>query len=339
LTRDCDNHCIVCAQEGADVEVASWAEALEGARRDHAAVTFVGGEPLLAPDLTDAIACAQALGYLGIGIQTNAVTLAPGRIAELVDAGLTDVHLSIHGAAREVHDYHTGRPGSFVAIAGVLDELRSRDVTVVATTVVTRSNFRVLSDLPSWLHARGVAAWACRWPTVAGRAASGFDRVIPRLGLAIPFVLHAQHSARALGLPSVLVGAPLCTLGPHAHAVLAAPPRHHPAPCSTCAIRADCPGVDEAYAIRHGTDELHPRAERPDPDLLPPSLAAMFVGIGALGPTVVATAPSPAAARARLPVLGRPSPAQHEIRKRSEAHDPAALARLFPALFDDDPDD
>ena len=37
-----------------------------------------------------------------------------------------------------------------------------------------------------------VAAWLLEWPRVAGRAAAGFDRVVPRLGMAMPFALHAS---------------------------------------------------------------------------------------------------------------------------------------------------
>lgn len=152
----CDNRCVFCAQDGlrADDVVD-----LDAARATSDELTFTGGEPLLDPRLAEHVAAARARGFRRVGVQTNGRRLA-ARAAELARAGLTDVHLSMHGADAAVHDYHVGVDGAFAEATAGLAAARAAGLVVVATTVLTRSNFRVLAPLPRWLAARGVAAWA-----------------------------------------------------------------------------------------------------------------------------------------------------------------------------------
>src|SRR5262249_11560430 len=154
------------------------------------------------------------------GLQTHGRRLA-ALAAPLAAAGLTDVLVSLHGAAAAVHDYHTGVDGSFDALLDGVDAARAAGLTVAATTVLTRSNFRVLAALPPLLDAHGVAAWLVTVPHTAGAAATAFNRVAPRLALALPFALHAVDAAARRGLAAFVAGAPLCALGPFAARALA----------------------------------------------------------------------------------------------------------------------
>ncbi len=67
------------------------------------------GEPLLDPDLPRRAAHAREAGIGCTAIVTNASLLAPERAAELQDAGLARVHLSIDAASPET--YSRLRPG------------------------------------------------------------------------------------------------------------------------------------------------------------------------------------------------------------------------------------
>ena len=324
LGHRCDNGCVFCGQAGVDEAARDWEDALRASANEHREVTFAGGEPTLDPRLPEAIAMARALGFEAIGVQTH------GRGVDL--AGLTDVHLSIHGASAAAHDYHTQVEGSFAAIEDLL--ARASGVTVVVTTVVTRSSFRELAAMPQWLVDRGVAAWTLALPHVAGRAATGFDRVVPRLGLALPFVLHAATRAIAQGLPTAISGAPLCVLGPHARLALEADrPRTHAAPCEGCSARSRCVGVDAAYLARFTAEELRAIDATEIGSSLPARLARMFVGAGTLVTTPIAAHEAPAEVRRRLPLLGRPNAATAEVRGRGESRD---ARELFPKLYDEE---
>lgn len=334
LTTRCDNACRFCGQHGTPASDADdWRARLDAARRAGAdEVSFVGGEPLLCRVLVPAVAHAATLGFGAIGVQTNGRALGErATVTALVDGGLTDVHLSIHGARAAVHDYHTGVEGSFERVKTALGHLRAAGSTVVVTTVLTRSNARVLAELPALLDHGGVAAWSIAVPHTAGRAALEFDRVVPRLGLAIPFALHALDRARKLGMAVAITGAPACLLGPWTDASVIDVPRAWAEVCDGCGAQAACAGIDAHYLSRFGGDELRPRAAPgPTGTAMPDRLRRMFVGPGELVPVVLHAHDHAASARRRLPMLERPSPGREETRRA-----PQPAAALFPELDDE----
>ena len=314
VTLACNNRCRFCAQRGVEAGPEPSAAQLLAKVVDSsgAELTLCGGEPTLHPALTAVVAGARQQGFRRIGLQSNGRDLARDDLAaRLADAGLTDLHLSIQGASAAVHDYHTGVPGSHAAALAALAASRAAGLTVVVTTLLCRSNFRVLSELPGLLRDRGVAAWQLALPRAHGAAAADFDQLIPRLGLALPFALHALEVARELGLPRWLRGAPLCTLGRFASAVIADQPRAYAAICSSCAGRDGCDGVDATYLRRFDGDELSPLDSAPPGRPAPGELERMFVAIGELGPApdAAATPPSPRRRRAHLDRLSKPRPA------------------------------
>ena len=333
LGLHCDNRCIFCAQRGLpSYDDADHLNRLTALRATSDTVTFVGGEPGLLADLPSLLSHARGLGFRAVGIQTNGHRLEEH--AELwAQSGLTDVHVSLHGADAAVHDYHTGVDGSYVRLVSGIARARAAGLTLVATTVLTRSNCRVLGTLPRFLQQRGVAAWMVSVPTVAGEAADHFDRVVPRLGLAMPFVLHALDAAQKLGLPAFVESAPLCLLGPFANRALPSLARSYAPACDGCEARPDCPGVDARYLARFGGDELRPRHQA---TLAEHPLASLFVGVGETAATIATVVPaSPAEARRSLPLYGKVQPAAAEAARTAPRQSGEALRTLFPALFTD----
>lgn len=333
LGRACDNACVFCAQDGlareAVPDVVLPAPGVAG-------ITFAGGEPGIDDRLDGLVARARAAGHARVGVQTNGRALsAPGRIESLARAGLTDVHLSIHGAEARVHDWHTGAPGSFDAAMKTLAAARASGLTAVVVTVLTRSNFRVLAPLPRLLASRGVTAWCIDVPRWRGRAQTDADRVVPRLALALPFALHAIDAAGSLGLPAFVRGAPACLLGPFASRALPeSEPRAFGEVCASCASRSECAGVDAAYLARFGAGELAP-CPTVARDTRYADLAALFAGPGEMAPPRedLAVPAPPEHARVNLPVLGRPAPARAEVPASAPKQTGDALRAILPDLF------
>jgi hypothetical protein len=330
LSRACNNRCIFCAQEGLpepnepDLEVE-----LRAAREASDTVTLVGGEPTLSHRLRDVVTRAKGLGFRSVGLQTNGAKLDPELARALASAGLTDVHLSIHGAEARIHDYHTGNPGSFERAVTALGAARAAGLRVVVTTVVTRSSFRSLSALPSWLAARGVSAWTLAFVRHAGRAAGASDRVVPRLGLAVPHALHALEAATAAGLPALVSGVPSCLLGPFASRTMPEAPRAFGGVCAGCDARPGCAGVDPEYLSRFDGDELgHTEAVARDPDVA--GLAPSFAGPGDLAHP---ESSARAATKRSLPVLGKVQPAHAEAAAGTARRTGEALREIFPELL------
>ncbi|MFO7564888.1 MAG: radical SAM protein [Enhygromyxa sp.] len=289
LGYECDNACVFCAQAGIDPsKPGDPRAALVELREDHDEVSFVGGEPVLAPRLLELVGLARELGFAAIGLQTNGRRLAADEslFDQLVAAGLTDLHLSIHGASAAAHDYHTDRPGSFAAGLDLLSRAQRSGLAIVATTVVTRSNFRELPKLPPVLKRHGVAGWLIELLRPFGRAADRFARVVPRFGMALPWALHGLEQARRHDLSAWIRGAPLCALGPFAASALPVidPPSGARAPCDCCPALARCGSVDSVYLDVFGSKELVARVARPQAEFDEGRrrLMRMFVGVGPL---------------------------------------------------------
>ncbi len=200
--------------------------------------------------------------------------LTTAQIAEMSSAGARDVALWLHGGRPEPHDWVAGE-GSFHATARAIAAARERGLTVVVASLVTRSNARVLIEMPSLLAAWRVSSWVMVWPRAEGEL---FTSTVARLGLGVPAALAALDRARRIGVDARTVGIPLCTLGPYARYALAGAPRSFGERCGSCAARERCPGVDAAYLARFGEGELRALGEdvagADDPHLA--ELAAML---------------------------------------------------------------
>jgi hypothetical protein len=336
VTLDCNNGCIFCGQAGILVNPPLH-EQLAEARRQADEVTLVGGEPTLDPRLADHVALAGAMGFVRVGLQTNGRRLAErGYAASLATAGLTDVHLSIHGAENAVHDYHTGVPESLAETLGGLAAARASELEVVVATILTRSNFRALGGLPRLLSSRGVAGWLISVPRAGGRLSGSFDRIMPRLGLALPFALSALEAGEVLGLDVWIAGAPRCLLGPFARWSLPDTPRAFAADCDGCPERQECAGLDATYLDRFGGDEVSPgrlRAAR-SAEAAPRDTrrARMFVGPGEVARAdPQSTAPN---RRVALPIAGKVQPARAETNAATPRRTGDALREILPGLFE-----
>ena len=225
-------------------------------------------------------------------------------------AGGAGVHLWLHAAEVEGHDFHAGA-GSFARAVEAIAAARVAGVAVAVSTLLTRSNARVLGALPRWLHAHGVRGWRVAVPRVAGpvgrasgpgqvRGVGALDGLLPRLSVALPYALQAVAVAGQVGLKAGVGGAPWCLLGPFAGGAIDEPARGFAEVCMGCPARGGCPGVDAGYLRRFAGDELSPRGLRAPRGTGP--AAEMFPGPGTLE-QVLEDMSEGTAERVRLPVL------------------------------------
>jgi MoaA/NifB/PqqE/SkfB family radical SAM enzyme len=196
----CDNRCVFCAQgELRARAIALDVEAeLDQVTAGHV-VAFIGGEPTLHPALPAWIERARRRGAAEIVVQTNGRSLAlPGRALALAQAGVTRLDISLHGSTAPMHDFHTGAPGSFDETTLGVRLARGAGLELGITTVVTRSNFRHLSDIVRLSAELG--AGACHFAIAQrhGKAAGGY--AVPPAALLRQHWSAAIATARDLGL-------------------------------------------------------------------------------------------------------------------------------------------
>ena len=295
----CTNRCVFCAQGELRAEDAGSgpveAELERLAESGARSVAFVGGEPTLHAELPSWIARARRASFTQIVVQTNGRRLAyPAYAHELATTGVTAVEISMAGPRADVHDYHTRVPGSFRQTVRGARSAASAGMRVSSTLVLTRSNFRHLSEQVTLAAQLGARALLLAVAAPRGSAYADFGRVVPR----VESVAHELRSAAELGrkssfplftrgLPACLIPGldltPLELLGPSWVEL----PHVQGPPCEACALRSTCPGLETAYADRYGFSELRP-VEKADPDAFTRAreqAAPVATDFAGLGPT------------------------------------------------------
>ncbi|MFH1464033.1 MAG: radical SAM protein [Pseudomonadota bacterium] len=125
VTTRCNLACPMCQATAARArereltlaEVEALARTL--ARLRVAIAVLTGGEPLLREDLEQVVRLFRTHG-LDPRLQTNGLLATPARVRRLVNAGLREATVSLHGLDAATHERVTGRPGSWAgAMAGL----------------------------------------------------------------------------------------------------------------------------------------------------------------------------------------------------------------------------
>jgi MoaA/NifB/PqqE/SkfB family radical SAM enzyme len=247
--------------------------AVERAGREGAVLVLSGGEPTLNPRLAEYICLAKSLGARAVELQSNAIRLAdPVLTCSLVDAGLDQAMISLHGSTAEISDFITGAPGTFDSTVRGIDELSRTGVRLRLNFVFCQAN---RADFP-----RLVDFVAARWPKAAivfsfvGSHTDVIPRttaLIPSFSEIMPSLLEGLERARAAGLDicgfDSMCGLPLCMVPEDERGSftdMAVAPDGGGGEfvkgevCAQCAEGYRCYGIRRGYAELYGTSELRP---------------------------------------------------------------------------------
>lgn len=128
-TDDCNSRCITCdywrTKHDGEMDLAEILGVLADLRAQGVEeLIFTGGEPTLRKDLTDMVAEARRLGFRSIGLTTNSLSLNTKKIDALLEAGLTEVVLSLEGL--DLHDEIRGVPGNTAKVVRNLEHFAAR---------------------------------------------------------------------------------------------------------------------------------------------------------------------------------------------------------------------
>jgi radical SAM protein len=138
-----------------------------GAPYPHLVIT--GGDPLERPDLPELIRYARRLGVSVSVTPAGTPELSGQQLAELADAGVASLALSLDGATASTHDAFRGVPGSFdatVAAAGAASELA---LPLQINTLVTASTVAELDAMYDLVAGLGTQRWALFFLIRVGR--------------------------------------------------------------------------------------------------------------------------------------------------------------------------
>lgn len=183
---------------------------LEGKTR----IIFSGGEVTLSPQLVDYVRLARSLpGIEHVRLQTNAVRLNRADVLDaLIDAGVDELFVSVHGHDAALCDALTQRKGSFEAIRRGLSTIAASRATLITNTAIVEPNHRHLADiveLVSPYGPRSMEFWNY-WPRADEDGSRGHAA---RVGDIRAPLLRALETCVDRGIPPVVKWVPRCLLG------------------------------------------------------------------------------------------------------------------------------
>ena len=133
-----------------------------------------GGEPLLRDDLTVIARHASQRGATVV-VGTNGTLLTDERIADLKDAGVRGVAVSVDSLRPSYHDNFRHGVGSLADTQAALGRLREHRLDFIIQTSVTKGNRAELGQLVAWSAEQGAVSFNCYFLVPTGRGAGLTD--------------------------------------------------------------------------------------------------------------------------------------------------------------------
>jgi len=227
--------------------------------RKYDRVIFTGGEVTLEKSLLQFVTHARQSGaFRHVRLQTNGRKLAdPAFTQSLVDAGIDEFFVSLHGDTAALHDRITQRPGSFDELIAGLANLATQPVRRITNTVVHRTNIGAFAGIVNVAHRHGVSEMEF-WNYLPMEDHADERNLMAPLGDAMPTLRQALERCAALGIRSVTKYVPRCLLGEHGTTLDNSQPDTiivetfwNDFPRFACLYEAECEHSDECLGLSH----------------------------------------------------------------------------------------
>jgi pyruvate-formate lyase-activating enzyme len=163
VTDRCNLGCVFCAcgqwarpgsEEMSPAEIEGFVA--ENRQSGFAAINLHGGEPTLRGDLVELVGRFKARGIRFVSVQTNGWRVADrGYAARLIEAGVDECTVSVHGHVAAIHDRLSGRPGSHERVIKAMENVSSLGGSVRTNTVVVPENVAWLPQIAALVARHG----------------------------------------------------------------------------------------------------------------------------------------------------------------------------------------
>ncbi|MFZ5821786.1 MAG: TIGR04053 family radical SAM/SPASM domain-containing protein [Chloroflexota bacterium] len=178
VTRACAYACVHCradAQRQRDLRELSTQEAFAlidrlAAFGNHPILIFTGGDPMMRRDLTDLIAYAAQKGLRCSLTPTATALPTRERLAQVREAGVRRVALSLDAPRPEVHDAFRQVPGSWQRTMDILHRAHEVGLSVQVNTTVAKHNVDILPEMVPFIQEVGAVQWSVFFLVPTGRA-------------------------------------------------------------------------------------------------------------------------------------------------------------------------
>ncbi|GMV17259.1 MAG: radical SAM protein [Polyangiaceae bacterium] len=176
-TQACDlacQHCRACAKPGRDpreLDTAEGKRLLDSFAGAHVPlVILTGGDPAKRPDLLELVAYGRSRGLL-MGLTPSATPLVTTElIAELAQAGLSRLAVSVDAPTAAVHDAFRGVTGSFELSLRILRDAKAHGIGTQINTSIHAGNIHILPEMARLVRDTGCVLWSVFFVVPTGRA-------------------------------------------------------------------------------------------------------------------------------------------------------------------------
>ena len=177
---------------------------------------LTGAEVTLRPDLPEIARLATTKGrFETVRIQTNARRLRDGDYtASLIAAGITEFFVSIHAHTAALDHQITRSSRSFAEMKEGVAQLQAAGGSIIANTVICRSNHLQLPDIARFILGLGITELNF-WSFLELEGVQQTAELIP-LSESLPPLMLALDAVKAAGQKATVKWMPRCLLGRHA---------------------------------------------------------------------------------------------------------------------------
>ena len=176
-------------------------------------VVFTGGEPCLRADLVNLVTYAKSVGFTDIQIQSNGrMFMYKGFCKELIDVGVNEFALAIHGHNANIHDFLTSAEGSFVQTIKGLINLKDLKQYVITNTVITKTNYTYIPQIAQLLIKLDIAHFQFSFVHIIGRAWTNKDWIVPRKSAIMPYLTKGLQIGLQAGKRVTTEALPYCIM-------------------------------------------------------------------------------------------------------------------------------
>ena len=155
-----------------------------------AMVVLTGGEPTLRPDLPELAAHASGLGLMVV-VGTNGMSLTPKRVAELQEAGVSGMGISVDSLDPAKHDEFRGMDGAWARTMTGIDACKDAGIPFQIHFSATDENAGEIDDMIAFARDMGAMVLNVFFMVCTGRgekytgiSSEKYDQVLRQVAVA-----------------------------------------------------------------------------------------------------------------------------------------------------------
>jgi MoaA/NifB/PqqE/SkfB family radical SAM enzyme len=287
LTYDCNLACTYCTitPEMREQSLTGYRLGQEidyAVKKGYRDIAFTGGEPTIRKNLIPLIKYAKKQGFHNVKLASNGLRYAdPEYLDALIDAGVTQFHMSMHAIDDESYEETVQRDGTAALRRRAIANLVARNLDPIADLILKEDTYRNVGTWVLGLADEGIRHFRLWLVSLTDGNATNTHQ-LPRISLVAEKVKEALDATRTRELDVRSLHIPRCFLAgyedhvhhPGADVVTVVTPNDtfelrdsvlsggvKPLTCKQCKYFDVCPGLREDYVALHGDQEVRPVRE------------------------------------------------------------------------------